>query len=194
MARPSKLTDAQWDKIGQRLLKGEKAADLAREYGVSKTRISVRFSDRIETVKEVAQQLVDTETRVAALPIADQIAVRTLADELKAISMHLASAAKYGSSTAHRLAALANAQIDKIDEAKPFDKESVEAIKGIAVLTDTANRASEIAVNLLKANKDSIEDLNRREMDKAEAKERSQTAVPSDANEAAAAYQQLMRE
>jgi hypothetical protein len=32
MGRPSKLTDKQWDKSAQRLLKGEKAADLAREF------------------------------------------------------------------------------------------------------------------------------------------------------------------
>lgn len=160
MARPSKLTDAQWDKIGQRLLKGEKAADLAREYGVSKTRISVRFSDRIETVKEVAQQLVATETRMASLPMADQIAARTLADDLKAISMHMASAAKYGAATAHRLKAIANAQVDKIDDADPLNSAGVEVLKGIAALERTANEAAELPLGLMKANQGVIDQMN----------------------------------
>lgn len=34
MARPSKLTDAQWTEIGTRLLQGEQAASLAREFVV----------------------------------------------------------------------------------------------------------------------------------------------------------------
>lgn len=193
MGRPSKLRDHQWEQIGKRLLQGEKAADLAREFGVSKTAISTRFSERMGTVKEIAQQVVETERRVESLPIADQIAVRTLADELKAISTHLAGAAKYSASTAHRLAALANAQMDQIDDSKPLAKEGVDAIKSIAVLTDTANRAAEIPLNLLKANKDSIDDLNRRELDKAEAHEKATAVVPDDDMEAAAAYQQLMK-
>lgn len=165
MARPSKLTDAQWDKIGQRLLKGEKAADLAREYGVSKTRISVRFSDRIETVKEVAKQIVVTERRVAALPMADQIAARTLADELKAISLHMASAAKYGAATAHRLKAISNSQVDKIDDADPLNADGIETLKKIAALERTANEAAELPMGLLKANQATIDAMNRPEQE-----------------------------
>lgn len=193
MGRPSKLRDHQWEQIGKRLLQGEKAADLAREFGISKTAISARFSERMGIVKEIAHQVVETERRVEALPIADQLAVRTIADELKAISMHLASAAKYGASTAHRLSALANAQIDKLDDADPLSTQGVASIKALAVLTETANRAAEIPLNLLKANKDSIDDLNRRELDKAEAQDKAAAVVPDDDMEAAAAYQKLMK-
>jgi hypothetical protein len=51
----------QWDKLKSRLDKGEKAADLAREYGVTRQVIGNRFSGQIKAVKEVANQIVESE-------------------------------------------------------------------------------------------------------------------------------------
>lgn len=161
MGRPSALTDAQWEQIGKRLLAGEKAAALAREYGVSKATISQRFSKRIETVKSVAHQLVATDEAFSKLNVSEQFAARSLADDLKAISAQLASAARFSASTAHRLAGIANGQIDKIDDADPFSDDSLKVLKGIAALSTGANIAAEIPMGLLKANKDAITELNR---------------------------------
>jgi hypothetical protein len=155
MARPSKLTDAQWEVIGKRLLAGEPAAKLSREFGVSKAAISVRFSKRNETIKNVANQIVETERALSFLNVSEQIAARSLADDLKAISEHLAGAARFGAATSHRLAGIAHNKVSEIDDAKPLDEESLTALKGIAVLTRMANDASEIGLNLLRANKDS---------------------------------------
>jgi AcrR family transcriptional regulator len=155
MARPSKLTDAQWEAIGKRLLAGESAAKLSREFGVSKAAISVRFSKRNETIKSVANQIVETERALSFLNVSEQIAARSLADDLKAISEHLAGAARFGAATSHRLAGIAHNKVAEIDDAKPLDENSLTALKGIAVLTRMANDASEIGLNLLRANKDS---------------------------------------
>lgn len=160
MGRPSKLNERQWDAIGKRLLAGEKAADLAREFGISPATISARFSKRIETVKTVANQLVATENAIRSLPVSEQVSVFALADELRAISTHLAGAAKYGSATAHRLAGIAHAKVQEIDDAAPLDAESIESLKGVAVLTKMANEASQIGVNLLAANKETVRELN----------------------------------
>lgn len=160
MARPSKLTDAQWEKIGKRLLAGEKTADLSREYKVSPAAISQRFSKRTETIKAVANQLVATEQAFGKLNVSEQFAARSLADDLKAISEHLAGAARFGASTAHRLAGIANAKASEIDDGSPVSEGSLQALKGIAALTRMANDASEIGLNLLKANKDQIDSLN----------------------------------
>lgn len=165
MARPSKLTDAKWEQIGKRLLQGESAASLAREFKVSKANISMRFSERSNTVKATASLIVQTERAMELLNVSEQIAARSLADDLKAISNHLAGAAKFGAATAHRLAGIANAQIDKMDDTDPASEESIAVLKGVAAITRTANEASEIGVNLLKANKDQIDDLNKREID-----------------------------
>ena len=126
MARPSKLTDAQWTEIGTRLLQGEQAASLAREFGVGKAAISMRFSKRIETVKSVAGQIVQTEKALSLLNLTEQSQAFSLAAGLMDISKHLVGAARYGSMTAHRLAGIANGQVEKIDDAEPL--ESIECV------------------------------------------------------------------
>lgn len=161
MGRPSKLTDLQWEQIGKRLLAGESTSDLAREFGVSKSVISTRFSKRTETVKTVVNQMVEVDRSFNSLNVSEQIAARSLFDELKAISTHLAGAAKYGAMTAHRLAGIAQDQVQKIDDADPLSEESLQSLKGIAALSRTANMSSEIAMNLLNANKETVKDMNK---------------------------------
>ncbi|WP_211243392.1 helix-turn-helix domain-containing protein [Chitiniphilus eburneus] len=161
MARPSKLTDAQWEAIGKRLLQGESAASLAREYGISKAAISARFSERTKTVKTVANQIVETERALSLLNVSEQIAAFDLAAQLRSISTHLASAANLGAITAHRLSALANTELEKVDDVDPMA--SAATLQSVAVLTKMANSSSEIALNLLKANKEKVDELNRGE-------------------------------
>ena len=160
MRRPSKLTDAQWEAIGKRLLAGESNATLAREFGVSKAVISSRFSKRHEAIKATASKLVEAERAMSFLNVSEQLAARSLADDLKAISEHLAGAARFGAATAHRLSGIAHGKAAEIDDAKPLNDESINSLRGIAALTKLANEASEIGVNLLRANKDEIERIN----------------------------------
>lgn len=154
MGRPSKLTDAQWDEIRRRLLDGEKAADLAREYGVSKTRISENVSKRASAVKDVAKQIVKAETDFRKLSVSEQFDTVSILRNLTNTFGHLSSAAAYNASTAHRLAGIAHMKAAEIDDAAPLTSESLDALKGIAVLTRMANEASEIGLNLVKANKE----------------------------------------
>jgi len=156
MGRRSSLTEKQWQDIGERLLRGESGRSLAKEYGVSEAAIRKRFGSRTKEIKDVANQLVAAETAFKALPISAQISARTLADELKDISMHLASAARYGAATAHRLHGIAHSKASEIDDAAPLDDKSRVALTDIAVLTKIANASAEIGTNILKANKDNI--------------------------------------
>lgn len=154
MGRPSKLTDAQWDEVKRRVLEGEKPADLAREYKVSKSAISTRISKRVETVKTVANQIVATERALSEMSVSEQILTTTLAGRLRTISDNLAQAAEYGSATALRLHALANAEVQKVDDAEVLSEKSLEAMKGVMLLSKVANEAAESAHNLLSANKE----------------------------------------
>lgn len=156
MARPSKLTEKQWLEIGKRLLDGEQGRALAREFGVSEAAIRKRHSTQNKQIKDVANQVVAAEQAFKSLPVGAQISAQNLIDELRSISMHLASAAKYGSATAHRLAGIAHGKVSEIDDSTPMNEESMEALKGIAVLTRMANDSSQIGLNLLSANKDRI--------------------------------------
>ena len=160
MARPSKLTDKQWDEIKSRMLKGEKAADLAREYGVSKTSISERLSERIRTMKTVSNQLVTAEQNLKALPVSEQVTVLNFVDDLKAISLNLASAGKFGAINANRLSELANSQLGTVNEETLMTGEGMVALKLVGALQDLANEASKVPLGLLNANKDQVVKLN----------------------------------
>lgn len=157
MGRSSKLSEKQWAELERRLLAGEKPASLAKEYGINRAAITRRFSQQMREIKTVANQIVATDVALRSLPVAQQVAAIHMADELKAISTHLASAAKFGAMTAHRMASIAHAQTDKIDDVDPM--ESQEILQGIAGMTKIANSASEIAVNLLRANKEAVDSM-----------------------------------
>jgi hypothetical protein len=154
MGRKSSLTEKQWSEIGQRLLKGDKGRVLAREYGISEAAIRKRFGTQTKEIKDVANQIVAAETAFAKLPIGAQISARTLADELKDISTHLACAARFGAMTAHRLAGIAHGQVEKIDDAEP--EKSSDALVRIGGLMKMANLSAEIGVNILRANKENM--------------------------------------
>jgi hypothetical protein len=160
MGRPSKLSDKKWADIERRLIKGESAIALAREYGVDRAAVSRRFSQPIATVKAVANQLLNAEISLKALPLTQQINAISILDQLRSISGHLAGAANFGAATAHRLSGIAHGKVSEIDDAAPLDDESMNALKGIAVLTKLANDSSQIGINLLNANKDLIKEQN----------------------------------
>jgi len=153
MARPSKLSPDQWREIEQRLLSGESASALAREFEINPSQITRKVSQVSQKVQVVAQSLAKAHTELAALPVAQQYAAVNLADKLRSISSSIASAADLGAKTAHRLHSLANNEVNKVDDADPLNPESINALKGVSVLTKLANDSSHIALSLLNANK-----------------------------------------
>lgn len=182
MGRKSALTPDQWVEIERRiLLDGESAYSLAIEFGVNESSIRRKIkpsnADKAEfgekTVPELRSIAVrkiaaDAESRdvadaIAILPYAKQQIVMTLAQRLTNISEHLGGAAEYGAATAHRLAGIANGRVAQIDDATPLDEDGIVELKAIAVLTRMANDAAEIPLNLLKANKEVVDTINRRD-------------------------------
>jgi hypothetical protein len=184
MARPSKLTEKEWAEIERRHLAGESIRSLAREFRVAASSISERISERTTVQKSVAKQLAAAEMAFSALPVSERISVRSLADELKAISSHLASAAKYGSMTAHKLNAIAHAQSEQIDEMAAL-ADNTEALRSVIAMTEGANKAAIIGLNLLAANKDAVKNANTMI-------DITPNAVPNDPVEASRAYQRLI--
>lgn len=159
MARPSKLSPEQWAEIEQRLAAGEGVRDLAREFGVSPAAISKRgVSKQSKQVQAVAKQLASAQTALAALPVPQQYIAVSLSQQLRNMSASLASAGELGAATAHRLHALANTEVSKVDDAEPMA--SIEKLRNVGVLTKLANDSSHIALNLLAANKDQAKPIN----------------------------------
>ena len=159
MARPSKLSPEQWLEVERRLAAGEGVRDLAKEYEISPASVSKRsVSKQTKQVQVVAKQLAEAQTALAELPVHQQYVAVSLAEKLRNISDNLAAAAQYGAQTAHRLSALANSEVAKVDDADPL--QSVENLKGVAALTKLANESATIALNLLSSNKETVQRIN----------------------------------
>jgi predicted DNA-binding protein YlxM (UPF0122 family) len=180
MGRKSSLTPEQWAEVERRhLVDGESINSLADEFGVNESSIRRRIKsgkatapngkNRLEALAEEKVRADEASKRVsaqiAALPQAQQLIVSDLARKLANISQHIGSAAEISAASAHRLSIMANQQLEKVDEVNPL--ETAAQLKTFEVLQKMANGASEIPMNLLKANKDTIEDLNKRESDQA---------------------------
>jgi ABC-type transporter Mla subunit MlaD len=153
MGRRSKLTPEQWDEIGRRVAAGDSMSALSAEFGVSKSNISGRFSQKTERIRIVANKLVDASKALNGLPESERPLAVRLADDLKSISLNLTRAAKAGSDTAARLAEMANR---KVKQALREDgKVDQEVLMDIASLTVTSNRAASPAMRLVAANQES---------------------------------------
>jgi Helix-turn-helix domain of resolvase len=157
MPRPSKLSPEQWREVARRHASGEGVRALAREFGIDESSVRAKVNPQTPQVRAVAQKLADAQTSLAALPVPQQYAAVSLADKLRNISASLASAAELGSATAHRLHALANSEVAKVDDAEPMA--SLDSLRNIGVLTKLANDSSHIALNLLAANKARVEKM-----------------------------------
>jgi len=161
MGRKSVLTPEQWADIERRhVVEAEPVRKLAREYGISEGAIRARISARAEKTKNVANQIVAAEAAFKELPISAQINAQDLAARLRAVSEHLLSAAGYSSASAHRLSMLANVQLEKVDDVDPL--KSLPALTAAATLQKLANVSSEIGLNLLRANKEAVDEANKR--------------------------------
>lgn len=176
MARPSKLSEKEWNSVQKAHIDGESIRSLSRKYKVAESAIRARISAQSKTIKKLANQIVETEREFQDLPVNAQCAVISLADELKAISTHLASSAKHGSMASSKLNAMMHAEVQRFQDGaqesilngvSPLTTESIENLKGIGALSRLANSASEIGLNLLKANKEAIDGMNKPQDDQA---------------------------
>lgn len=167
MAKKSQLSEKQWKEIEQRFLRGESARALAKVFGVPESTIRSKFSARTAQIKDVANQVIKAEEAFYSLPAPAQVSAQSLINELRSVSIHLAGAARYGSMTAHRLAGIANQQVEKIDDANPTNEDGMELIRGIAALTEVANKSAQTGINLLNANKETINKANEEPVSKA---------------------------
>ena len=197
MGRKSALTPEQWVEVERRhLIGGESINALSIEFGINESSIrrkikpnKAELPDGTKSLQDLATEKAEIDRsvkriaeRIAELPIARQQIVCDLARKLTSISEHLASAAEYGSMTAHKLSHIAHSQAEQLDEAAPLES-NVVVLKSVMALTAGANEASKIGLNLLAANKGIVA---------SEPPAIDATTIPSDPVEAARAYQRLI--
>ena len=167
MGRKSALTPDQWVAIERRhLIDGQSINSLAKEFKVDESTIRKKINPNKseqekagKALQVLASEKFDADKRsrdiseeISKLPIARQEIVNDLSRKLQNISGHLASGSEYSAATFHRLSALANEQVQKIDDTDPLA--NGEVLRGIAALQSLANEAAKTPINLLAANKD----------------------------------------
>ena len=152
MGRPSKLSDQQREEAIRRAAQGETVSGIARDMGVHHSQISRVVSHKVEKITSLATTLANTEVEISHMGRAEQVAVRSLADQMKLASNSLAAAAVNGAQINERLTGLAVKRLDTITE-----DSSPEDLKPIAALVATGNEASRTALALVGANKTAIQ-------------------------------------
>lgn len=162
MARPPALSEKEWAEVIKRVppLGNESIRSVAKEKGIAEGTIRRRVNTHEKPIAALANQMARVEAEFEKLPLNTQVKVRTLADELKGISEHLAGAAHNGAMTAHRLAQIANAKAQSLDDAGSLEENS-EALKSVLAMTKGANEAAQIGLNLLAANKETVIQINK---------------------------------
>lgn len=152
MARHCPLTDPLREEIGRRLAAGEPLRALAREFRIAPSTLSRNFSEQSPKVRMVATALARAELDLLALPVTAQRSARTLADQMRAVSSHLAVAAENGAVIAGHLLNLAAKKTLQLTE--DMDPDFLpEHLRTIAAMSATGNEASKIAMSLLQNNK-----------------------------------------
>lgn len=189
MGRKSKLTESQWEQIKRRLLEGETGRALAKEFGVSETAIRKCVSSQVAEIKTVANQLATAQCALSKLPISSQISAQTLSQKIISISNNMASAADYAAANANKLAGMANMKLAEIDDSVILTEDGMQTLKSIAVLSRMANDASEIPLNLIKANKEQSDAINAEENAKSK---KLDDHIPADIGEATRKYQDFI--
>lgn len=156
MGRKSKLSEEQWAELFRRVSEGESRRALGEEFGLSEASIRQREAKIGKTaeVQQVARMIVETQAAYESLPPIGQINSQKLAQRLMSITGSMAAGAEMSAMNFHRLSALANAELQKVDDANVLGSEG--ALKVVAVLTKMANDAAVTPINLLSANKDRI--------------------------------------
>ena len=174
MGRKSSLSVDQWADVERRyVVNGESICALAKEYGVNESSIRRKLKEKEgyqdgmrEELTHLASRKVKAEreimkvnSEIESLPVVRQMIVSDLAAKLAAVSNHVASTAEYMSATSHKLAAIANSLMDKVDDAEPM--KSTETLQQAAAIIRLSNDAAQTPMNLLKANQSTIDAMNK---------------------------------
>ena len=174
MGRKSALNQDQVVEIERRhFIGGESLNSLAKEYGVNESTLRRKIKPNKAEGENAPKSLIQLATEkasvdkaakliaeeIAELSIARQQLVNDLSRRLSNISEHLAGAAEFSAATSHRLAGIANAKAMEIDDAAPLTAQSLDALKGVAALTELANKAAHVPLGLLASNKEAVQKL-----------------------------------
>lgn len=181
------LSEGQLQEAQRLNFLGKSERAIAAGFGVTNGALrNKRITATTQEAKAAAADLARAEQRMAALPFVAQVAARQLAVELQAVSMNMASAAKFGSMTANRLSQAAHGATEQLDPAEHVDSPTnMPALRDVLVYTDGANKAAQIPLSLLNANKGVMESTSN-------VIELNPKDIPADPVRASQVYQRML--
>ena len=147
----------------------KKLASAQRQFeagGISKKQLAIQFGVSPATMtrwlqgpeerkrnQDLAAKIVAAEREIESLSPVDQVAVRSLAEQMKFTSRQMMSAAENGSAVAARISKLAHrfvGQLDEIDDPKAF----MHLLSEIMAMLKTSNEAAKIPQAMLQVNRE----------------------------------------
>ena len=159
MARPSKLTPHQIEKIKDEKMRGATLVELAAKYKVGFATISRLVSERVSEMKNVAVSIAKAKEPLKDFNVMERLSITQYANDLTEISNNLCSASKDGSKTAARLHGIAERQSRNIETRLEVNGKEIitidhESLKTVMAVSQVANEAARTPMQLLAANKD----------------------------------------
>lgn len=148
------MTESQKAEIRRRLLAGETTRKVAADMKIPETTVRRNGSAQAAEIKDVANQIVNTERALRAMPIAAQRDAESFAAQLMQLQDSTLAAANNGMAVSHRLSGVCRMLVEQIDDANPL--ESLGALKSIAALTKVSNESAHIGLNLLASNRETL--------------------------------------
>ena len=158
-----RLTPLQWTNIHTRIRMGEKKADLAREYGITRQAINQKFAGVVEEspIETAAAKIVMAHEyaneELQKMTPKTQKQAWDMAKALMSISESLTEGALQGAINFRRLATMANEMTEDMLE-RGGDSEMLAVI---SALSKTANEAAAPSLNLLNINRSTVDRLTR---------------------------------
>lgn len=146
MPRKSALTAKQWKDIETRFYNGESASALAREYKISEAAIRKRFGAKRFEAKELANQIVEIETKIKGTNESTRLLARTFADRILALQNLAGDAAANGLAISNRVSEVSKRKIEKMTDDELMEGET---LKGIMAAGMVANTHARMGLDLL---------------------------------------------
>ena len=155
MSRRAVMTKRQRASAQRQYEAGATKKQLAIQFQVSPATMTrwLQGPEERKRNQALAAKIVAAEREIESLPPIDQVAVRSLAEQMKFTSRQMMSAAENGSAVAATISAKAHEFVGKLDEIDD-PKDFMRLLSEIMALLKTSNEAAKIPQGMLQVNRE----------------------------------------
>lgn len=162
--RKSVLRQHQWEAIYRENLAGVSFNKLGEKYNLSPSSIRDGISAHVKLIKTASAEIVNAERQLMDLPITARVVANDFLQDLRSMSVNLASGGAASASTYARIAHAANKKTELLDDAAPYE-DNRKVLGEIAEMTQVANEAAKVPLSIISGNKEQAAQAAREEKD-----------------------------